>query len=140
MRIIGERIKDKNILKLIITGLKAKVFDKHMKYYEPEVGTPQGGILSPLLSNIYLNKFDQYMEELMAEYNTVGSKPKRNPVIEKLYKSQEKSEIYKTRVPYLHPKDTGHIRVKYIRYADDFVIAINGSRELACTIKSRITE
>lgn len=140
MRIIEERVKDKIILKLIRTGLKAKVFDRQNKYYEPEVGTPQGGILSPLLSNIYLDKFDKYMEELIAEFNTKESKPKRNPAIEKLYKNKNKSEIYKTRVPYLHPKDTGHIRVKYIRYADDFVIAINGSRELAYIIKSKIAE
>lgn len=138
MSMIEEKVKDKNILKLIRTGLKAKVFDKDKKFYEPELGT--GGILSPLLSNIYLNEFDKYMEKLITECNTAESKPRRNPAIDKLYKSQDKSEIYKARVPYLHPKDTGHIRVRYIRYADDFIIAINGSRELASSIKSRITD
>jgi len=41
-------------------------------------GTPQGGILCPLLSNIYLHELDQYMEEIMKEYQGTREKPKIN--------------------------------------------------------------
>lgn len=138
MRFVRERIQDPIILGLIRDGLKAKVFTKHDLPYEPSVGTPQGGILSPLLSNIYLDKFDKYMEDLIRELETPNSKPRRNPEIDKLYKKNNKSEIYRLRV--LHPRDINHIRIRYIRYADDFVIGINGSLELAHEIKQRISE
>jgi retron-type reverse transcriptase len=68
MKILERKIKDHTILRLIRTGLKAKVFQKDQTYYKPEVGTTQGGILSPLLSNIYLNELDKYMDELCKQY------------------------------------------------------------------------
>ena len=140
MKIIQKKVQDPLIIKSIKTGLKANVFTNN-GVYEPEVGTPQGGgILSPLLSNIYLNEFDKYVETLIKEFSTVNSKPRRNPAIDKLYKQGAKNEIYKMRVPYNHPQDTQHVVVRYIRYADDFVIGINGHRKLAVKIKRRIME
>lgn len=139
MRFVEERIKDPIFLRLIKNGFK-KVFTKHETFYEPSIGTPQGGILSPLLSNIYLDKFDKYMGELIKEIETPNSKARINPEIDKVYKNNNKSEISRLRVPYLHPRDTNHIKIKYVRYADDFVIGINGSLELAHKIKHKITE
>lgn len=139
MNLIQRRITDPNILKLIREGLKAKVFAKDKTTYEPELGTPQGGILSPLLSNIYLDVFDKYINNLIGEYTT-NSKPRRNPAIEKYYKSKSKKDIYRLKIPYYDPKDRNNIKIKYIRYADDFVIGITGNRELAAEIKGKIAE
>jgi len=130
-------VKDPYITKLIREGLKARVFTKDGTNYEPEIGTAQGGILSPLLSNIYLHEFDIYINKIIDEYTTNG-KPRRNPAIEKYYKSKSKSDIYRLRIPYLDPKDKNNIKIKYIRYADDFVIGITGDRELALEIKVKI--
>jgi len=68
MRILKKKIQDPTIIRLIRTGLKARVFQKDLTTYIPEVGTPQGGILSPLLSNIYLNELDQLMENFSKQY------------------------------------------------------------------------
>jgi len=60
---VNERVSDGKVLKLIESFLKTGIFDKGQ--FEPtSKGSPQGGIISPLLTNIYLNKFDQHMKTL----------------------------------------------------------------------------
>lgn len=54
MRCLQERISDKNFLRLIVRFLKSGIIE-HGKFYKSDKGTPQGGILSPVLSNIYLH-------------------------------------------------------------------------------------
>ena len=67
MELVEKRVKDKKITGLIRTGLKAKIFTTEGTEITPELGTPQGGILSPLLSNIYLHELDLFMESKMEE-------------------------------------------------------------------------
>lgn len=59
---LAEKIKDKNFLKLIEQWLKAGYVD-NWKYHRSYSGTPQGGIISPLLANIYLDKLDRFVEQ-----------------------------------------------------------------------------
>lgn len=135
---IQRRVKDPIIIKLIRDGLQARVFAKDKSTYIPEIGTPQGGILSPLLSNIYLDEFDKYVNTLMEEYKATSRKPRRNPAIEKYYKTKNKSDIYRLRIPYNDPKDKGNIKLKYIRYADDFLLGVTGDRAFAMNIREKI--
>ena len=58
---VNEKVSDGKVLKLISDFLKSGIVQDG-KYIQTEVGSPQGGIISPLLMNIYLNKFDQYMK------------------------------------------------------------------------------
>lgn len=60
MQMVEEEIADGRVLDLVRQFLKQGVLDE-MKYWEPEAGTPQGGVISPLLSNIYLNPLDHLM-------------------------------------------------------------------------------
>jgi group II intron reverse transcriptase/maturase len=142
MRILERRIKDPTILRLIRTGLKAKVFQKDQTYYIPEVGTPQGGILSPLLSNIYLNELDQFIENLCKQYqgDIKSGNRKKNPVANKLLRSGYKSQDYKLRFPSKIKNDTGDRNCKYIRYADDFVIGVLGPRSMAIEIRDKVKD
>ena len=65
MRMLGEKIADKNLLKIIKKFLKAGVMEAD-KLYKTKEGTPQGGILSPTLSNIYLHYIlDLWMEKIV---------------------------------------------------------------------------
>lgn len=57
---LRDRIADERILQLIATFLKANIIDG-LEEWEPEAGAPQGAVLSPLLSNIYLNPLDHQM-------------------------------------------------------------------------------
>lgn len=144
MKILERRIQDPTILRLIRTGLKAKVFQKDHTTYIPEVGTPQGGILSPLLSNIYLNELDRFMEILCEQYQgdvkPSTSYRKKNPVANKLLRYGNKSDYYRLRIPSRIPNEIGYRNCKYIRYADDFVIGILGPRQIAVEIRDKVKD
>ncbi len=107
MNKIQKRIKDPLILQLIRSGLKAKVFEKGRATYTPEVGTPQGDILSPLLSNIYLNELDGFMEQLNMEYldDIKANNSKKKPKALKMLRRGHKSEYPRGPV-----QRTGHAR------------------------------
>jgi group II intron reverse transcriptase/maturase len=140
MNILERKIKDPTILRLIRTGLKAKVFQKNKETYIPEVGTPQGGILSPLLSNIYLNELDQYMVKLSEQYRgeiKPGNR-KKNPVANKLLRHGNKAEYYRLRIPSRIPNEIGYRNCKFIRYADDFIIGVLGPRDMAIEIRDKV--
>jgi group II intron reverse transcriptase/maturase len=140
LSLVKKRVQDPLILDLIESGLKAKVFQEKGPDYSPEVGTPQGGILSPLLSNIYLHELDKYMQRLGDTYlgPVSPSRRKKNPVADKLLKSGQKSTYYRKRIPSRIPREKGYRNVKYIRYADDFLCSIVGPRSMAISIRSQI--
>lgn len=58
---VNEKVSDGKVLKLISTFLQSGILEQGI-YFPTEIGSPQGGIISPLLTNIYLDKFDQYMK------------------------------------------------------------------------------
>jgi group II intron reverse transcriptase/maturase len=150
MKILERKIKDTTFLRLIRTGLKARVFQKDQTFYKPEVGTPQGGILSPLLSNIYLNELDQFIEQfienLCKEYkgDVKPGNRKKKPVSNKLLRFGNrfgnKSLYYKMRIPSRIPNENGYRNCKYIRYADEFVIGILGPRSMAIEIREKVKD
>jgi group II intron reverse transcriptase/maturase len=137
---IEKRVKDKNIIKLIRTGLKAKVIKQNYDTFIPEVGTPQGGILSPLLSNIYLDLLDKFMESLIKEYqgSVDPSNKRKNPLYHKMMREGRKKEVHKRKIPRGDPFQKEYRNVKYIRYADDFLVGILGPRKMAVEIRNKI--
>ena len=148
MKVLETKIQDPTILRLIRTGLKAKVFQKDQKTYIPELGTPQGGIISPLLSNIYLNELDKYMEDLGVQYqgDVKASNRKKNPescpALPKraLLRGGRKSDYYRMRLPSRVHNEVGYRNCKYIRYADDFVIGVLGPQSMAIEIRDKVKE
>ena len=142
INLINKRIGDPKILKLIKSGLKARIFLKDGETFIPKLGTPQGGILSPLLSNIYLHELDKFMEELAKKYDAQrgSARKKRNPVALKLLNQNKKSELYAKRISFYVHDDNQYVKVRYIRYADDFIVGVTGSRGLAVQIRQQIKE
>ena len=145
---IKEKISCSRTLTLIERGLKVGHIDENGKLERSKIGTPQGSILSPLLSNIVLNKLDEFLESLHNDMNQ-GIKRRLNPTYTK-YENERK--YYKLRVPNrarealkemrrttkLDMSDPNYRRSLYIRYADDFVILLASEREFAEKIKAKV--
>ncbi len=158
MNILAERIRDERFLRLIRKFLKAGYLED-WKYHNTYSGTPQGGIISPILANIYLDKLDRYMETLKEEFDKGAKRAvyppsyelekKRGVLAKKLRKAvseEEKSVLssqikeidkQKLSIPYTDPFDTSFKRLQYVRYADDFLIGVIGSKEDAQAVKEQ---
>ena len=133
--LIQKKVRDKKVLKLIRTGLNAKIHMPNGLEISSDMGTPQGGVLSPLLSNIYLNELDKWMEEQMNVYFS-GERPKENKVWLKLRKEGLMKKARQN--PASDPLDPNYRRMEYIRYADDFLVAIRGPLEDAVRVKHEL--
>lgn len=165
------RISDQVFLDLIRKAIKAGYVDVS-GIFSPssDKGTPQGSIISPILSNILLTELDIFMEGLQKEFHK-GTHRKANPE----YNKRRKSILHKNRIdkrtlrnksieernainttvpgemkrkarillmkagiqPYLGI-DPSYRRLRYIRYADDFLIGIIGSKEEAIEIRNKV--
>ncbi len=154
LRILGKRITDKRFLHLIEQFLKAG-YVEGWRYNKTYSGTPQGGNLSPTLSNIYLNELDQMMARKIAEFKQ-GKSRQINPEYRRVQgrKKKAKRKAQKTgdwtrfrtlrqqllNMECTDPLDPHFRRMEYIRYADDFLIGINGSKADAVAIKAWLKE
>lgn len=151
IEILRKKIKDDRLIVLIQKFLKAGYLDVNRVMKNSLAGTPQGGIISPILSNVYLHELDEYVEQLQREYEK-GKQRKLNPEYRKLQRRRIKlAEEGKTgtpeyreltramrKTPSMDPKDPEFVRIKYVRYADDWIIGVTGSYELAEEIKEKI--
>lgn len=115
----GLGIKDKRLLNIIKKMLRAGVMEE-FKVHDSIIGTPQGGIISPLLANIYLNCFDWDIAREFEEHNYIEKYITKS-------KSKNKKVALDNARKYVARK---HHPVFLVRYADDWVILTN-SRENA---------
>jgi len=149
LSILPEKIHDEPFIRLISELLEAGYLEE-WKFHATLSGTPQGGVLSPLLANIYLDRLDTYVEqELIPEY-TKGEKRKRNPAYHTLgtgvyrLRKQGRTEEAKLlrqqmqQLPSQDPEDPDFRRLKYVRYADDFLLGFTGPRSEAEEIKQKL--
>lgn len=158
LNILRKRIRDERFLRLIQKFLKAGYMEsgtKHATYS----GTPQGGIISPILANIYLDQLDKYMEELKQRFDTGARRAVRKEYVslsnrrhkmvvrigkandaerEKLLRELKQLDRLHQQTQRSDPMDSGYKRLQYVRYADDFIIGVIGSKEDARCIKAEI--
>lgn len=155
--LINSKIKDARLMKLIYKFLKAGYLED-WKYHKTYSGTPQGGIISPLLANIYLHELDKFVMKLKSEFDTHGQEPIRTEYrllsndIQKLSyhigrstgaeKKRLLEEYSQKRKLMLKMPCTAQTnkRLKYIRYADDFILGVKGSKEDCLWLKSKLSE
>ena len=157
--ILRERISDDRFIRLIRKFLKAG-YVEDWTFHNTYSGMPQGGIVSPILANIYLDKLDKYVKEYIRHFD-MGTKRRpgkesndlaneRKRTVRKLKKVKDGTEkaalvarlkaIEQERAafPSGDEMDGSYRRLKYIRYADDFILGVIGSKQDALRIKEDI--
>ena len=159
IKILSERITDERFLRLIRKFLNAGYMEDWV-LHKTYSGTPQGGVVSPILANVYLDKLDKYMMEYISQFNKgksriinpaykrVNSSKSKRVVKYKKEEDSQKRELLLIEIKDLHKRmgkipatlamDKNFKRLKYVRYADDFLIGVIGSKEESIKIKEDI--
>lgn len=148
LTLLKKKIDDGRFLELIRRFLKSGYIEDEIRY-NTYSGSPQGGTISPILANIYLHELDVFASEISAEFNN-GIRKRKNPEYMKWYWKRrwalnkgrmEKAQEYldeMRKLPVGDPFDSDYVRVHYYRYADDFVVFINGNKRVATEIRERM--
>ena len=154
--LVYEKVKDARIIQLLHKMLKAGYMED-WKYNRTLSGTPQGGIISPLLANIYLHELDKFMADMKAGFDKPKDrvftpeymhyagrvhhiskllKKETDPSrIAALRKEQKEKRAQMMKLPVKSQTDK---RINYVRYADDFLVGVVGSKEDCENIKAKI--
>jgi group II intron reverse transcriptase/maturase len=167
LNIISRRIKDRKFLNLLNRFLHAGIMDEG-KYTHSIIGVPQGGVLSPLLFNIYMFEFDKFMAKLINSYPLLKrnvAKNKSKTYQNLLYKKKGLHKEYKDfvglklkdKVKRLelrkklikvsneilktpsYPSSSAH-SFTYTRYADDWILAVGGNKIFTSSLKEKIEQ
>lgn len=168
LKFLSKRIDDKAFLALVKKFLKAGYMED-WRYFGTHSGTPQGGIISPILANVFLHELDEFMKMKIKEFSK-GERRKPNPEYKKalqnranrikwirqghgasgLHADEQKLEKWKLEAIDLEKKlantssvlmdDPAFKRMRYVRYADDFLIGIIGSKNEAKEVMKEVTE
>jgi group II intron reverse transcriptase/maturase len=151
LEVIQRDIHDGRIISLIGNLLKAGYMED-WRYYDTTSGTPQGGIISPLLANIYLNQLDRFVEDTLIPAYTKGTLRRKHPGYKrtegKIRRARQKDDgdaIARLKkelrnYPCNDPMDPRYRRLRYVRYADDFLLGFAGPKDEAEAIRDRLAE
>jgi group II intron reverse transcriptase/maturase len=151
LSILGEHILDNRFLRLIKQMLQAGYLEDWV-WNATHSGSPQGGVVSPILSNIYMDRLDTFVETVLIPEYTRGARRRNNPVYSKFRREIANArqrgdrsavrELKKNRrgQPQGDPQDPGYRRLRYSRYADDHLLGFTGPKAEAEQIKARLAQ
>src|SRR3954454_15742922 len=148
---LSEKIHDHRFLRLLRNMLQAGYLEDWV-WNATLSGAPQGGVLSPMLSNIYLHRLDNFVEQVLIPDLTRGERRAPNPAYARMSAAiswarakGDRARVRRLRqqrrnLPTLDPQDPGYRRLRYIRYADDHLLGFTGPKAEAEEIKRRLTD
>jgi group II intron reverse transcriptase/maturase len=146
---LAEKIHDNRFLRLVRNMLTAGYL-QDWRWHATLSGAPQGGVVSPILSNIYLSRLDSYVETVLIPQHTQGTGRKANPahnaIRQAILRARRRSEHTRVRelrrqmrrMPSQDPNDPGYRRLRYTRYADDHLLGFTGPKAEADQIKDQV--
>jgi group II intron reverse transcriptase/maturase len=149
LQILQEKIRDHRFLRLLGNLLRAGYLEA-WRFNATYSGVPQGGVVSPILANLVLDKLDQYVERILLPAYTRGHRRKTNPPYVALTKAataarkQGDAETARRRnheaqaLPSRDPADPNFRRLRYVRYADDWLLGFTGPKAEAQDIKRQL--
>jgi group II intron reverse transcriptase/maturase len=139
VKTLAEKIHDNRFLRLIGNMLKAGYLED-WQYRETLSGCPQGGVVSPILSNIYLDKLDKFVEQVLIPGHTRGKVRRHNLEYRRLNDrrrlARQRGDRAAARellrqmrpLPCGDPMDPAYRRLRYCRYADDQLLGFTGPK------------
>jgi len=147
--ILRENIHDERFLRLVGAMLTAGYLED-WRWGATQSGAPQGGVASPILSNIYLHKLDVFVENVLIPEYTRGRLRHRSPAYRKVESAIARARRRgdhatvrslrreQSQLPSQDPNDPGYRRLRYVRYADDHLLGFAGPKAEAQQIKERL--
>ncbi|MEV4515224.1 reverse transcriptase domain-containing protein [Dactylosporangium sp. NPDC049525] len=149
LSILAEKIHDGRFLRLVSNMLTAGYLED-WRWHATLSGSPQGGVASPILSNIYLDRLDTFVEQTLLPAHNRCSRRRTNRAYEIVENQIAKATRHgdrevvralrrqRRRLPSQDPNDPDYRRLRYCRYADDWVLGFAGPRHEAEQIKSKV--
>jgi hypothetical protein len=150
LSILREKLHDNRFLRLMANLFKAGYLEEWTSH--PTLsGVPQGGVCSPILMNIYLDRLDQFVETvLLPRYNCGDQRRRYHPYMALLNAARRRTEAGQRdqakrlrqpapSMPSRDPADPNFRRLWYVRYADDTLLGFSGPRAEAEEIKGQLT-
>lgn len=146
---LSEKIHDNRFLRLVRNMLQAGYLEDWV-HHATLSGAPQGGVASPILSNIYLHRLDTFVETVLIPHYTRGARRKLNPAYKRVQyalglarkrgdRAEVRSLLQRLRsLPRGNPQDPDYRRLRYVRYADDHLLGFIGPKAEAEEIKQRL--
>ena len=150
VNLLRKRITDERFLNLVWKALRAGYMEGTVGF-SAEMGSPQGSIISPILANVYLHELDQFVEGLKTKYER-GKNRRWNPEYRRLQRQKGTAEAngqtdlvrelaaQMRAIPSFMTNDPDYVRIRYIRYADDWMIGVSGPKEVAVQLKEEVRE
>ena len=162
---LEQKIDDRKFITVVKKMLRAGYLE-NWKFHGTYSGTPQGGICSPILANVFLHELDKFLEKRCEDFNR-GIKRRmyepfsklnglvsyRRKILDKMLSENafdfavedmqnEIKRLHQKRLkmPAADPMDPGYRRMRFVRYADDFVVGVIGNKEDAEKIKGEIED
>lgn len=148
--VLRERIHDNRFLELVRRLLQAGYIEE-WRFHKTLSGAPQGGVVSPILANLYLHAFDQYVTRTLIPQYTRGDQRAVNPAHQRIcnrlcyikgkagYATEARTLIKaRRRLPSKDSFDPTYRRLWYVRYADDVLLGYIGTRQEAEEIKTKL--
>jgi group II intron reverse transcriptase/maturase len=151
LSILKERLHDARFIRLLEGLLKAGYLEA-WRYHHTLSGTPQGGVVSPILANIYLHQLDHFVETvLLPTYNRKAQRTRNAAYrkiewrIQSLQRQGKRKEItalkrQRRNLPARDPSDADYRRLRYVRYADDFLLGFAGPKAEAEEIRNHLKQ
>ena len=141
LSLLNRQIRCMKTQALIWKSLRSGYQDTNGRIEKPEIGTAQGSVVSPTLSNIVMHEFDRYIAFMKVRVE-IGKIRRVNPAFRRVYRSTslpkgERKNLLRM-IPSKDPVDANYRRLTYVRYADDFVVLTSASKPYTVLLKHRM--